>query len=146
MSGQCSPPTQCAHQTCGSVSAEDSRLNVGLSDALGGTGILQPETKMLDWNDAISADPAVRKELVSLLAQEIRPDVILGADIVYDISLIVPALETMWQALISGALSPDVEGKAQVQRHAWIALSVRRENTLDEFLKQAGMCPVTTTS
>ncbi|KAK0456140.1 hypothetical protein EV421DRAFT_32759 [Armillaria borealis] len=77
---------------------------------------------MLDWSDALRPDISAFK---ARLQQEINADLIIGADIVFDPSLI-PAL----MATLSLALDPGSEIRRKV---ALIALTIRNEDTYATF-------------
>ncbi|KAG7452188.1 uncharacterized protein BT62DRAFT_999946 [Guyanagaster necrorhizus] len=78
---------------------------------------------MLDWSDALRPDSI--SAFKARLQQEINADLIIGADIVFDPSLI-PAL----MATLSLALDP---GFARRQRVALIALTIRNKETYATF-------------
>ncbi|KAF8921859.1 putative methyltransferase-domain-containing protein [Mucidula mucida] len=69
----------------------------------------------LDWSDALLPD---HSSLRRHLQADINPDVILGADLVFDPSLIPALISTLSLAFESGS-----------QRYALIALNVRKEET-----------------
>ncbi|KAF5375290.1 hypothetical protein D9758_000540 [Tetrapyrgos nigripes] len=78
----------------------------------------------LDWSDALGSDTTA---LRTLLHDEINPSLILGADIVFD-----PSLVPLLVALLSLALGP-----TNLKRLALIALTVRNQETFDLFLSTA---------
>ncbi|KAK0481801.1 hypothetical protein IW261DRAFT_1102940 [Armillaria novae-zelandiae] len=81
---------------------------------------------MLDWSDALHADISTIKARIQ---REINADLIIGADIVFDPSLI-PAL----MATLSLALDPGSEIRRKV---ALIALTIRNEDTYATFCATA---------
>ncbi|KAI9057779.1 hypothetical protein FKP32DRAFT_1583224 [Trametes sanguinea] len=80
----------------------------------------------LDWFDALSND---RRSSVQGLLEDARPDVILGADVVYDPSIIPPLVN-----VLALALTPREDG---AKHEAYIALTQRNEDTLANFLHEA---------
>ncbi|KZT08561.1 uncharacterized protein LAESUDRAFT_648541 [Laetiporus sulphureus 93-53] len=86
--------------------------------------------RSLDWTDAM--DSATRPAVLSALLCDMDPDVIVGADVVYDPDIIAPLVCTLSTALESGKLTGS--GGAV----AYIALTVRNEETLALFLEAAG--------
>ncbi|KAF8323246.1 hypothetical protein DL93DRAFT_669277 [Clavulina sp. PMI_390] len=74
----------------------------------------------LDWFDSLDQDTSLTLQLNP------PPDLIIGADIVFDPSLIEPLVETLWvlSKRPQGAVGPSIT----------IALSVRRESTIAEFV------------
>ncbi|KAJ2984488.1 hypothetical protein NUW54_g10491 [Trametes sanguinea] len=82
----------------------------------------------LDWFDALSDD---RRSSVQELLEDARPDVILGADVVYDPSIIPPLVD-----VLALALTPREDG---ANPEAYIALTQRNEDTLANFLHEAGV-------
>ncbi|CAE7147974.1 unnamed protein product [Rhizoctonia solani] len=99
--------------------------------------------RALDWEDSISVD---RQTFLRSLLEEIDADVILAADVVYDPSIILPLTHTLRlalerplpanQASIKGANNTQPL-QLGLQRRAYIALAVRREQTFTEFLASA---------
>ncbi|KAI0360982.1 hypothetical protein OH77DRAFT_1492137 [Trametes cingulata] len=81
--------------------------------------------RFLDWFDAVDSEG---RSSVSALFAEARPDVILGADVVYDPSIIPPLVETLVLAL--------TQPHGGEKREAYIALTQRNEETLAAFLRQ----------
>jgi hypothetical protein len=81
----------------------------------------------LDWFDALSEHHA---STISSVLDEARPDVVIGADIVYDPE-IVPALV----ATLGVALNRTSRGGQAAQ--AYVALTVRNEATIQGFMKCA---------
>ncbi|GJE86202.1 methyltransferase-domain-containing protein [Phanerochaete sordida] len=79
-------------------------------------------TARLDWTDSL--DPEGVKSVQDLL-EKASPDVILGADVVYDPSIISPLVETLRIAL------------ENQNRTAFIALTERNQNTLAQFVQTA---------
>ncbi|KAM5532252.1 hypothetical protein V8D89_014091 [Ganoderma adspersum] len=88
---------------------------------------LDLNVQLLDWSDAI--DPS-RLPALQAFFREARPDVILGADLVYDPSIIPLLVNVLSVAMTSKDGGP---GPA-----AYIALTVRNEDTHTSFLRQAG--------
>lgn len=86
-------------------------------------------TMQLDWVDALSED---RKKRLETRLGEINAEVMIGADIVYDLDLIPPLIETLRMGLSTDPTSPESN-----RRQAWIALSVRSEETLSRFIEVA---------
>lgn len=80
------------------------------------------KTAYLDWTD--STDPTGITSVQDLLADS-SPDVILGADVVYDPRIIPPLIETLKIVLQDRS------------RIALIALTERNENTLAQFVWEA---------
>ncbi|KAF9446125.1 hypothetical protein P691DRAFT_777095 [Macrolepiota fuliginosa MF-IS2] len=76
----------------------------------------------LDW--FASLDSYRERALVSLLDNEIKPNIVLGADIVFDPSLI-PALTGVLKLVVSNSTG---------STHALIALTVRNETTVNSFM------------
>ncbi|TFK86583.1 hypothetical protein K466DRAFT_492516 [Polyporus arcularius HHB13444] len=85
------------------------------------------KTEVLDWSDAV--DPS-RSPSVPAFFSEALPDVILGADLVYE-----PSIIPMLVSVLKVALMPRVEQHEPV---AYIALTVRNEDTISGFLQEAG--------
>ncbi|KAF9011079.1 putative methyltransferase-domain-containing protein [Cyathus striatus] len=83
-----------------------------------------PNYRNLDWLSALDENQISR--VTSLLNEDIDADLVVGADIVFDPSLI-PALV----AIIKIALQSTRKSKT-----ALIALTVRNENTFSNFLQQ----------
>ncbi|KAH6917094.1 putative methyltransferase-domain-containing protein [Coprinopsis sp. MPI-PUGE-AT-0042] len=81
-------------------------------------------TRRLDWHDAL--DEARLPGLHLLLRHDINPDVIVGADIVFDPSLIQPLLAILGLAL-----------GAKRATFALLALTLRNEQTMATFLNAA---------
>jgi len=75
----------------------------------------------LDWSDALNS---AESPLRSILHDEIKPNLILGADLVFDPYLIPALVGTLHISLQHGA-------------DAFIALTVRNEDTLSQFLRTA---------
>ncbi|KAI0673724.1 putative methyltransferase-domain-containing protein [Trametes maxima] len=82
--------------------------------------------RTLDWFDAMDAESGS----IQAFFAEARPDVILGADVVYDPSIIPPLVRVLVLALAHRG-----DGKKPV---AYIALTQRNEITLANFLRHAG--------
>ncbi|KAF8326370.1 uncharacterized protein EI90DRAFT_1946266 [Cantharellus anzutake] len=82
-----------------------------------------------NWFDATSLD---RKESLKAQLEEINAEVIIGADIVYDLDLIHPLIETLGMALSAGSVSPQ-----PYRREGLIALCARSEETLSRFIQAA---------
>ncbi|KAH9897817.1 putative methyltransferase-domain-containing protein [Cubamyces lactineus] len=82
--------------------------------------------RTLDWFDAVAPDSRL---LVDALFEDALPDVILGADVVYDPSIIPPLVQ-----VLALALTPRTGNRQPV---AYIALTQRNEETLTDFLQQA---------
>ncbi|KAG8712250.1 hypothetical protein FRC11_000600 [Ceratobasidium sp. 423] len=99
--------------------------------------------RALDWEDSISAD---RQSFVWSLLEEIDADVIVAADVVYDPSIILPLTRTLRIALERPFPTEQsaCEGANNVQslrpssqRRAYVALTLRRQQTFAEFLASA---------
>ncbi|KAI0778766.1 putative methyltransferase-domain-containing protein [Trametes elegans] len=84
------------------------------------------QLRSLDWFDA---DDTERRPAVDALFNEARPDIILGADVVYDPSIIPPLVQILAVAL--------TVRKAGTTPEAIIALTRRNEDTLADFVRQA---------
>lgn len=82
----------------------------------------------LDWLD--SRDPGGASPLNSLLC-EIGADVVVGADIVYDPTIIPDLITTLRLALATR------KGSSDAVPYALVALTVRNEDTLQEFVSKA---------
>ncbi|KDQ31265.1 hypothetical protein PLEOSDRAFT_1037061 [Pleurotus ostreatus PC15] len=82
---------------------------------------------LLDWFDAI--DPS-RRTRVEEFENSTQPDIILGADLVFDCSLLAPLVATLELLL-----------EPSSHRIAIIALTVRNEDTLAKFHKSASPSP-----
>ncbi|KEP53428.1 putative methyltransferase [Rhizoctonia solani 123E] len=95
--------------------------------------------RALDWEDSVNVD---RQMFMWSLLKEIDADVILAADVVYDLSIIPPLTHTLRLALErplpakQGANNPQPL-ELGLQRTAYIALTLRREQTFAEFLASA---------
>ncbi|KAL5495056.1 hypothetical protein ACEPAI_518 [Sanghuangporus weigelae] len=87
-----------------------------------------PELRItsLDWTDAL--DESRRNNLVSFF-EEIKPDLILGADLVYDVSIIPALVATLHLALTIGQTNSS-------GRQAIIAATRRNEDTLRMFVTE----------
>ncbi|KAG8739337.1 hypothetical protein FRC10_005763 [Ceratobasidium sp. 414] len=87
------------------------------------------QVRALDWNDSV--DPN-RIAYAHAILDEADADVILAADVVYDPSIIPPLTRTLRLAL-------DRPGSDSlpVKRVAYVALTLRREETFAEFIKSA---------
>ncbi|KAI0652448.1 putative methyltransferase-domain-containing protein [Trametes meyenii] len=83
--------------------------------------------RALDWFDAIDTG---KKASTQDFLTEARPDVVLGADVVYDPSIIPPLVH-----VLALALRQREDG---TEPAAYIALTERNENTLADFLRHAG--------
>ncbi|KAI0800674.1 putative methyltransferase-domain-containing protein, partial [Fomes fomentarius] len=81
----------------------------------------------LDWSDA--TDPA-KSASVHELFQQAHPDTILGADLVYH-----PSIIPLLVKILTIALTPLDDGHHPV---AYMALTLRNEDTMSIFLRQAG--------
>ncbi|CEL53780.1 hypothetical protein RSOLAG1IB_06561 [Rhizoctonia solani AG-1 IB] len=99
--------------------------------------------RALDWEDSINVD---RQPFVRSLLEEIDADVVLAADVVYDPSIIAPLTRTLRLALERPVpikrTSDDGANSGQSfqlepQRRAYVALTLRREQTFSEFLASA---------
>ncbi|KAL5519172.1 hypothetical protein ACEPAH_855 [Sanghuangporus vaninii] len=93
-----------------------------------------PELRItsLDWTDAL--DGSHRNNLVSFF-EELKPDLILGADLVYDVPTISALVATLHLALTIGQTNSS-------GRRAIIAATRRNEDTLRKFttrVKDAGL-------
>ncbi|OCH95682.1 hypothetical protein OBBRIDRAFT_871167 [Obba rivulosa] len=86
--------------------------------------------RLLDWSDALDSakDSAVKEFL-----HEANPDVIIGADLVYEPS-VIPALVGMLRSGIETPTSKNIV--------AYIALTVRNQDTYNKFLGEAERCLV----
>ncbi|KAF7436348.1 hypothetical protein PC9H_003181 [Pleurotus ostreatus] len=82
---------------------------------------------LLDWFDAI--DPS-RRTRVEEFENSTQPDIILGADLVFDCSLLAPLVATLELLL-----------EPSSHRIAIIALTVRNEDTLAKFHESASSSP-----
>ncbi|TBU52299.1 hypothetical protein BD310DRAFT_998891 [Dichomitus squalens] len=82
--------------------------------------------ELLDWSDALS--PRKRPALETFFRRA-RPDLVLGADLAYDPSIIPPLVNILAAALQSGDGGPGPT--------AYIAVTVRNEETHSDFLRQA---------
>ncbi|KAA1467778.1 hypothetical protein DENSPDRAFT_832917 [Dentipellis sp. KUC8613] len=86
----------------------------------------------LDWTDAMDAD---RTPHLQRVLDEIGPDIILGADIVYHPDIIPALVATLKLALGT---------RSKRQREALLALTVRNESTLERFIgavrAEASLC------
>ncbi|QRW24556.1 methyltransferase domain protein [Rhizoctonia solani] len=100
--------------------------------------------RALDWEDSVNPN---REPFVLSLLEEIDADVVLAADVVYDPSIIAPLTRTLRLALERPfPAERDLHGGANSQqpfqlgspRSAYIALTLRREQTFSEFLSSAG--------
>lgn len=80
----------------------------------------------LDWSWAMPDSP--EHSQACALAQNLHPDVIIGADVVFDPSLVPPLVAT-----IKLLLSVDAERPSD--RHALIALTIRNQTTFDLFME-----------
>ncbi|KAH9931996.1 uncharacterized protein BXZ73DRAFT_89957 [Epithele typhae] len=78
----------------------------------------------LDWSDA--QDPDRSGPIDDLANVRATPDIVLGADLVYEPSIIPPLV-----AVLDATLSPGRD------RIALIALTLRNEDTMSDFLRQA---------
>ncbi|OBZ79740.1 Protein-lysine N-methyltransferase EEF2KMT, partial [Grifola frondosa] len=85
--------------------------------------------EQLDWSDALAA--ASRPALQAFF-QEVKPHIVLGADVVFDPSIIPALVNTLHLALQSGV---DDEDSTPV---AYLALTVRNGDTYSEFIQVAG--------
>lgn len=96
-----------------------------LADASSGHQNLQ--FRQLDWFLALHPDgsPSVRDMMI-----EADPDIILGADIVYDPAIIPPLIATLFLGISAGKSTSPIP--------ALLALTVRRPETFRHFLKAAG--------
>ncbi|GAV98902.1 Protein FAM86B1 [Lentinula edodes] len=83
--------------------------------------------RVLDWEEALRTD---HEPLVALLRDEINPDVILGADIVFDPSLVPPLISLIALALQLGSNNG-------IQKSAIITLTIRNAETFRLFLNHA---------
>ncbi|KAI8990592.1 hypothetical protein BD414DRAFT_438344 [Trametes punicea] len=81
--------------------------------------------RSLDWFDAV--DPEKRSSLQAFL-DEVQPGILLGADVVYDPSIIPPLVN-----VLALALTPRRDGHMP---EAYIALTQRNEETLSMFLRE----------
>ncbi|KAG8834791.1 NAD(P)H-dependent D-xylose reductase (XR) [Serendipita sp. 399] len=76
----------------------------------------------LDWNDALPS--SLKRDTLRQMLQTISPDVIFGADLVYDLD-IIPALAHLLDLLLSCLPS-----KPKI----WLTITIRRQDTLDKFI------------
>jgi len=83
------------------------------------------QCRLLDWSDAF--DPAKEPALAAFL-QDADPDVVVGADLVYEPS-IIPALV--------GMLSFTIHSSKCKTTVVYIALTVRNQDTYNQFLLEA---------
>ncbi|KAG8219426.1 putative methyltransferase-domain-containing protein [Butyriboletus roseoflavus] len=81
--------------------------------------------KSLDWLDSLSGQESLKP-----FFNETKVDIVLGADIVFDPVLVPPLVKTIFLALSS-----------EHTRLAFIALTVRNEETLKYFLDEIGVSP-----
>ncbi|GBE77547.1 Protein-lysine N-methyltransferase EFM3 [Sparassis crispa] len=88
--------------------------------------------RLLDWTDAV--DPLTRPSVQTSLA-EMDLDVVAGADLVYDPSIIPALLETLHLALESRSTPPPAPQSRAV---AFVALTVRNKETFARFSRAAG--------
>jgi len=79
----------------------------------------------LDWEESI--DVQNKPSFSAIINNEIDPDLIIGADVIFDPSLINPLVETLAIALRGPR-------KTDADKFALIALTVRNEVTLKLFL------------
>ncbi|GAA6025080.1 hypothetical protein JCM10207_003401 [Rhodosporidiobolus poonsookiae] len=101
--------------------------NIALNDLSG-----LAEAKKLDWE--LASDPAAGHEALEAWEREtfgggVRPEVLLGADIVYD-----PSLATHLAATLAWLLRPAPSGASQPQ--ALIAGTIRNLSTWELFLSE----------
>ncbi|KAI0095225.1 putative methyltransferase-domain-containing protein [Irpex rosettiformis] len=80
-------------------------------------------TQELDWNDALQES---RRPIINDLLRRISPELVIGADVVFDPS-IIPALVAVLQLVLEHSTSQFV----------LIALTVRNEHTVADFMRQA---------
>jgi len=78
----------------------------------------------LDWFSSIDAESPDYQHLLSLIHEKIKPDIIIGADIVFDPSSIPCLVGTINLCLRASA------------KYALIACTVRNESTFSYFLMQ----------
>ncbi|KAI0828913.1 hypothetical protein BC628DRAFT_1361283, partial [Trametes gibbosa] len=104
-------------QRCG----ENMRLRCNQSDE-------HPDLQLhtLDWFDAADSQ---RRSFVHALFDEAQPDVILGADVVYDPDIIPPLVDILALALGSS--------KSRHRCKAYIAVAQRIDNTLLQFIHRS---------
>ncbi|CUA76269.1 hypothetical protein RSOLAG22IIIB_06175 [Rhizoctonia solani] len=112
------------------------------------TDSLNVHVRALDWEDSVSPD---RQTFVRSLLDEINAGVILAADVVYDPCIIPPLTRTLRLALerplpVKQAFDERANNAQSLQlglqRTAYVALTLRREQTFAEFLasaEQAGL-------
>ncbi|KAB5595046.1 Methyltransferase [Ceratobasidium theobromae] len=96
--------------------------------------------RALDWTDSLNPD---RRVHVQSLLEEIDADVILAADVVYDLS-IIPSLTSTLRLALERPLPKeqpwhrDASNNTRAQhRIAYVALTLRREQSFTEFLASA---------
>ncbi|KAJ3830332.1 putative methyltransferase-domain-containing protein [Lentinula raphanica] len=82
------------------------------------------EFRTLDWEDVSRPNVGILK---TLLRDEIKPDIILGADIVFDPALVPPLVALIRLALQLGS-------ESNTQGLALIALTIRNPETFQYFL------------
>ncbi|KAL1951104.1 hypothetical protein VTO73DRAFT_253 [Trametes versicolor] len=82
--------------------------------------------RTLDWSDAADTK---RCSSVHAVFDEAQPEIILGADVGYDPSIIPPLLDILVLALSSPSNG--------YKREAYIAITQRNEDTLAGFIRQA---------
>ncbi|EKM83962.1 hypothetical protein AGABI1DRAFT_67067 [Agaricus bisporus var. burnettii JB137-S8] len=88
--------------------------------------------RTLDW--CISLDCEQRNVLVSFIENEVKPDIVVGADLVFD-PFLIPALVGVLSLVLSGSAR-------SAERHAFIALTNRNPTTMNSFVdsvKDAGL-------
>ncbi|KAJ3845499.1 putative methyltransferase-domain-containing protein [Lentinula raphanica] len=91
------------------------------------------EFRTLDWEDVSRPNVGILK---TLLRDEIKPDIILGADIVFDPALVPPLVALIRLALQLGS-------ESNTQGLALIALTIRNPETFQYFLdrvREQGLC------
>lgn len=79
----------------------------------------------LDWNDALPGAP--NREPMCARLRRLRPTVVFGADLVYDLS-IIPALSHLLAILCQLESKPTI----------LLTITVRRQETMDTFLEETG--------
>ncbi|KAG6851383.1 hypothetical protein H0H93_005781 [Arthromyces matolae] len=88
--------------------------------------------RFLDWSDALDDDRITAFHRI--LVEEIDADIIFGADIIFDPSLIPALTATLYMAL--------QPGRQATSKVAIIAATVRNEETLAKFVEDAGRKPL----
>jgi len=85
--------------------------------------------RLLDWSDALDIS---MKGITENLLKAVDPDIIIGADLVYDIDIVSALVATLALALNRRTHS------GRPSRISYLALTVRNEETVSAFRKAAG--------